>query len=656
METTNELSELPHHTDRITLNLASGSPVTKSISGFSSTVSSHLDHIYKSLTASSKSNFFEDVQRESYSSESVGQRSADPLASAAAFHTYMASPASSALCPAEKPDLSAPITDYFISSSHNTYLTGNQLYSDAAASSYTNVLLSGCRCVEIDVWDGEPDDYSDDGTSSSSNSSDSSSDEEKVARRKKKAKPEKKRHRHLNSISSKLGSWLGRDSSSEEVPPTIECVSDAAIPVPSSPEPKVLHGHTLTKATTFRHVCNAIRDSAFVVSDLPVIVSLEVHASLEQQRAMVEIMEETWKGMLVEVTPEIEATQALPALEALKRKILIKVKYVIPTSEGEEDAVDDHTDELGLSELQPSQGESSTLATTSNTSDPPPHKPSKILHALSKLAVFTKGFHFSHFTQPEAKVPGHVFSLSENAAQAAHAKERDALFEHNRHHFMRVYPAGLRINSSNLDPTLFWHCGAQIVALNWQSLDKGMMLNHAMFDGEQGWVRKPLGYRGTDASEGKDIIRRQLDLTIEVLAGQDIPLPHGVTNEKGFHPYVSCSLHAEVPSEETGSAQADGDTDSDKASYKRTIKSASGVNPDFGGQKLQFPTISGIIDELTFIRFKVKDDQFGRDPMAAWVCIKVDRLQAGYRLIHLYDCTGSASNGVLLVHIMKDIS
>ena len=29
-----------------------------------------------------------------------------------------------------------------------------------------------------------------------------------------------------------------------------------------------------------------------------------------------------------------------------------------------------------------------------------PHKPSKILQALSKLAVFTKGFHFSNFAQP----------------------------------------------------------------------------------------------------------------------------------------------------------------------------------------------------------------------------------------------------------------
>ncbi|KAG6920706.1 phospholipase C delta 3, partial [Chelydra serpentina] len=51
-------------------------------------------------------------------------------------------------------DMSQPLCHYFISTSHNTYLTDNQIGGTSSTEAYIRAFMEGCRCVELDCWEG----------------------------------------------------------------------------------------------------------------------------------------------------------------------------------------------------------------------------------------------------------------------------------------------------------------------------------------------------------------------------------------------------------------------------------------------------------------------------------------------------------------------
>ena len=464
--------------------------------------------------------------------------------------------------PAADSDWTRPLNEYFISSSHNTYLTGHQLYGSSTTEGYINVLERGCRCIEIDVWDG------DDG------------------------------------------------------------------------EPEVFHGYTLTKEISFKDVCRAVGKHAFTTGgEGPVMISLECHAGPQQQKRVVEIMQKEWGDMLVQgIAPEDVAE--LPSPQALRRKILVKAKYLAPPPQAPTAVISTTAprERARDSSSSSSDEELDELAKSNNKQKPPKIK---VTRALASLGIYCSSHHFPAqaprpFTEhPTSKIPNHVYSFSEKVFASLHAQHAEDMFTHNKSHLMRVYPFGLRFSSSNADPTDFWRRGVQLVALNWQKCDEGMMLNEGMFAGEGGYILKPPSFRaGTGVSPAQD--KKTLDLTIQVLAAESIPLPEKSDSAKHFEPYVKIEVHATA------------------TPLKKKTK-AKRHTECVWDETIEFKKVSDVIEKLTFVRFKIHDEEFGKDDLAAWACIRLDRLLEGYRFIHLIDNEGNPSKGVILVKITKKI-
>ncbi|CAD0089731.1 unnamed protein product [Aureobasidium vineae] len=506
--------------------------------------------------------------------------------------TYLGSEEANAMAPVIL-DATHPLSDYFISSSHNTYLWGNQLYGKASTKAYQKVLERGCRCVEIDVWDGDDSD---------SDTSDSSADSDSDVENERGIKKLSKRFKDKMGLSKSKPESKPKDKpAAASASPEHEVVGSAGLRrTVSKTEPRVLHGYTATKEISFRAVCATIRDYAFTAS-------LEVHAGPAQQEIMVDIIRDMWAPYLVDFNAVTGHEISLPTLDSLRKKILIKVKYTPPDKAKSEPVV---------------VSSNSTLESGSeDESQEIPAKKSHIITALASMGVYTRGCHFKDFDQPEAKLPNHIFSLSESKIIEVHKRDHSALFRHNK-----------------------------IVALNWQYINAATMLNQAMFHATGGWVLKPEGYRSFHRAQSQiaALDRGKLDLTIELLAGQDI----GPADKK-LRLYVRSELHIEDMEEINGGSLPEEGSTKEGQIKAVTELGTAGRSPDFRRQLLQFK-VDGVAEELTFVRFKVMDDDtFSRDNLVAWACFRLSRLQTGIRKIRLYDCEGQQTNGMLLVRISK---
>jgi phosphatidylinositol phospholipase C, delta len=532
-----------------------------------------------------------------------------------------------------------PLNEYFISSSHNTYLLGRQVAGASSTEAYITALQQGCRCVEIDCWDG------------------------------------------------------------------------------SDGRPIVSHGRTMTTSVLFADCITVINRYAFISSDFPLILSLEVHCNPEQQSAMVKIMKESFGDQLI-LEPLLAKGTVLPSPEELKNRILVKVKTcdepqnVFPT-EGVLSTPSFHGRKRSSSTpfLRSTGYESLSVAYDVPLSSPPTIGPmdatmpmpiitpgrrsgttstgmssatddsdsalinvsrekkrrqrSKITKPLSDLGIYTRGYKWQSFVAPESKQYNHVFSFAERAYESV-CREADnkALFEvHNKRFLTRVYPSAFRLKSSNFDPTSFWRSGVQMAALNWQTYDIGMQMNQAMFAAgtdRTGYVLKPEEFRrptsALDAfSEGKPSTteRKFVRLSVNIISAQQLPRPKSMGPDGIINPYIEIEMYS---ADDRGQCVALGGGGQNVSSRngmsglglphrRRTkIEANNGFSPVFD-EKLWL-AVETKYPDLVFVRWTVWNSPDGRSAgnnnaiQLATFTAKFSSLSEGYRYLPLYDDSG----------------
>lgn len=173
----------------------------------------------------------------------------------------------------------------------------------------------------------------------------------------------------------------------------------------------------------------------------------------------------------------------------------------------------------------------------------------RIAKELSNLIVYCRAVPFA-----EDKI-GNFTEMSSFAEHKAEKwispAECNFMMRYHQKQFTRVYPKGMRINSSNFDPTRFWNCGVQMTALNYQTPDRAMQINQAKFRMNKcsGYVLRP-EFMFSEEGNGDPAIKfdpydtRTLNcpkefLSLTIVSGRHL----GRCSSKGYaSPYVEIEI------------------------------------------------------------------------------------------------------------------
>ncbi|XP_070696727.1 1-phosphatidylinositol 4,5-bisphosphate phosphodiesterase beta-1 [Pempheris klunzingeri] len=363
------------------------------------------------------------------------------LISLQAFSSYLSSDENGVIPPEkldQSEDMSFPLSHYFINSSHNTYLTAGQLAGSSSVEMYRQVLLAGCRCVELDVWKGR------------------TAEEEPVIT-------------HGFTMTSEI--------SFKEV---IEAIAECAFK--TSPFPVILsfenHVDSLKQQAKMAEYCQSIFGEAVLIDPLEKY-PLESGVPLPSpQELMGKILIKNKKSHKPANNTDTKRLTDQPANQSNEP---VSPSNNTGEMEAESEEDDDDEDDDG----KKGSAEREAVAT----------------EEMSTLVNYVQPTKFNSFeASKKAARCYHMSSFVETKALEHLTKSPVEFVEYNKSQLSRIYPKGTRVDSSNFMPQLFWNAGCQLVALNYQTIDLSMQLNLFMFEynGRSGYRLKPEFMRRPD--------------------------------------------------------------------------------------------------------------------------------------------------------------